>query len=158
MQGEVVGAKQLQQLGRQLEAESKKSKTAIGKQLREPVKKVIPKAQAHAREILPRRGGLNDWVAASKLSVRATTSGDGASVRLTATRKTKRGKTAKLQDINSGTVRHRMWGRNQWATQHVTPGWFTTPATDAAPEIQRQLLQVLDDITRRLGGSGQGRA
>lgn len=152
MQARVRGLEELQRVGQLLEEQDKKVRRDIGKHLTKAVKPVGDEAKSHAREILPRRGGLNEWVASSRTSVRTKLTGSGANVRLVATRKTSSGKTAKLQDIDSGTVRHRVFGRNQWVMQRVRPRWFTDPAEQAAPEIQTSLLKVLDDIEARLRG------
>lgn len=154
MQARVKGMEQLQKVGRLLEAEGnpRKIKTAIGKEIRQVVKPIGEQAQQNALATLPHSGGLNEWVASARMSVQVRTTARGAGVRLTAKRKTKKGRQAKLQDIDSGTVRHRVCGSNNWVTQRVRPGWFTDPAEKSGPEIQTALLGVLDDIAHRLEG------
>lgn len=158
----VVGHNELQKLERTLaqQGNPRKVRTAIGKELRAVVKPVGDQAKQHAREILPHHGGLADMVGSSEMKVTVDTKGTKVSVRLTAK---KPGQKGRLQDIDSGRIRHPVFADGtktrrewRWVNQTVPPGWFTQPAEESGPQVQKSLLSVLDDIQRRLAGKGLG--
>jgi len=106
-----------------------------------PLKRAV---KERARATLPSRGGLAARVASSSIAVR-TRGGQHPGVRLVA-----RGK-ANLDRLDRGVVRHPVFGnREVWVSQQVTPGWFTEPLQEGVAPVQRELLDVLDDISRRL--------
>jgi hypothetical protein len=55
-----------------------------------------------------------------------------------------------LQDIDSGTVRHPVFGKKAWVSQSVPPGWFTTPLSESAPEVTAMLAVTMNVISRRI--------
>lgn len=98
-------------------------------------------AKRNALAVLPRRGGLAARVAKTRLSTKAR-GGQTPGIRVVA----RNGAGADL-----GFVRHPVFGnRDVWVSQPVTPGWFTKPMEAGADPVRRALLDVLDDIKRRL--------
>src|SRR3954447_5399406 len=93
-----------------------------------PAKTTIPES---ARATLPRRGGLNETVAARlKVTIRSSLSGPEARVRITATE----GPRKHITDLDRGRLRHPRFGdRNDWYEQDVPPGFFTRPCLALRP-------------------------
>lgn len=104
-------------------------------------------AKDAARAQLPKRGGLNEFVAGSKLATRSRGGGRTPGVRITAT------KTGghDLRAIDNGRLRHPVFGnRAAWVTQSVKPGWFTKTMQDGAPVVRKEIVSVLDDVADQL--------
>lgn len=143
----VQGADDLARLSRRLkEAGDKDLNRELRKGIQRATKPLKEAAKRSARERLPKRGGLNEWVAKSKFSVRTSSSQRSARVRLVASR----GKTDE-RAINRGRLRHPVFGnRKVWVTQDVTPGWFTKPMVEGLAPVQREVLKVMDDITKKV--------
>lgn len=107
-------------------------------------------AKANARRVLPHRGGLGDFVAKTSLTTR-TRGGQNPGVRIVARKTKKGGKKSDLDRIDRGQVRHPVFGnRKVWVQQDVTPGWFTKPMERGADPVRRALLDVLDDVKRKV--------
>lgn len=122
------------------------SSKAVLKEVRRTIRRPIPAARegikAAALRTLPVRGGLNRWVASTKVT---------ASIALTARRvqvtlKGGRNSARKRSDVNAidrGRVRHPAWGRRgpgQWSNQTVVPGFFTTTVEQKHAEDFRQAV------------------
>lgn len=73
---------------------------------------------------LPKRGGLNRWVAASRVTVRVRRGASSAGVTVVGGRNSSRGRSD-LKRIDAGRVRAPLWGdRRYWHLQSVRPGFF----------------------------------
>jgi hypothetical protein len=111
------------------------------KALREPLPVLRRDIRASALATLPRRNGLNQWVARAGVTLSANIStGSRAGVTLRVGRSTGKGRRADLADVDSGAVRAPSWGRRtrgSWHTQHVTPGFAAHPVDEFAPEFFR---------------------
>ena len=110
--------------------------------LKRGLSKATPKVRkairASALATLPKRGGLNKWVAKAAVKARTTVTGDGINVHLSAGRDSARGRSD-LKRIDAGRVRHPAWGRRgrgSWSVTSVEPGFFTKPATDPTPWLE----------------------
>lgn len=144
----VTGADDLERLGRQLkDIGDKELRRDMLRGIRRATLPIRDDIRDSARQNLPRRGGLNDWVAdRSKVSTRTSTSGKNVGVRIVADKK-----GSDLAAINRGRLRHPVFGnRKVWVTQMVTAGWFDRGAEKSAAPTQRELVQVFDDIAERL--------
>lgn len=105
---------------------------ALRKEIRRPVPTVRKAIRRRALDTLPEGGGLNKWVAKTRVNVQIKLAGRGAGIRLKGGRNSLHGRTD-TRAIDAGRVRHPSWGRRgpgQWHTQQVTPGFFTDPAGD----------------------------
>jgi len=72
-------------------------------------------------------------------------------VSLTGSAKTRRGKDRDLRALNRGVLRHPLYGnREHWFNQPVKAGWWDGPLTDGADEVRQELVNVLDDIGKKL--------
>lgn len=145
----VTGAEQLRALGADLRAAGD-----VGKGLRRELlasmraagRPLAEKVRQSARDNLPKRGGLNEWVADSKISPRNSLTGKRVGMRIVATK----GKHD-LEDIDKGSVRHPVFGnRRRWAEQSVPSGFFTQPLEESAPEVQAALLVAMEATARQI--------
>jgi hypothetical protein len=125
----------------------------MGKEMRGLLPPLRTAIRAHALEILPKEGGLNEWVAAARITVSVKTSGRRVGVIVKGSRRSVKNKSD-LDRIDRGRVRAPSWGRRwrgQWHTQAVPPGWFTEPVTDETrlhDAAERALDRAFDEIRR----------
>lgn len=141
----VRGAEQLVKLSKELRAVGEKD---LAKELRAALREAATPVKAaireHAERTMPHRGGLNRVVARSRITTQVRGSGRNPGVRIAS-------KTLNPRLDQSGRLRHPVYGnRNVWVTQHVEPGWFTVPASHAAPEVRDELVKAIGRIQRRL--------
>lgn len=105
----------------------------LRKRLREPVPAVRRAIRRRALATMPRRGGLNRWVAATRISAKISFTARGAGVTLRGTRANTRGKADLNRLDATGRVRHPSWGRRgprQWHMQTVPAGFFRGEAAE----------------------------
>ncbi len=147
----VTGAEQLRALSADLKAAGSAGvglRRELLAGMRALGRPLADKAKASARSTLPKRGGLNEWVASSDVKVRNNLTGSTSRVgmRLVAT---KGGHD--LQDIDGGSVRHMVFGhRDRWVNQQVPDGWFTHPLEQSVPEVQAMLTVTMAVIAKRI--------
>lgn len=98
----------------------------IGREIRAEVPPLRDAVELAALVLLPKSGGLNRWVAASKVRASISYGARRAGVRLVGSRNSQGGKSD-LRGIDSGTVRAPNYGNraNKWHSQAVRPGYFT---------------------------------
>lgn len=108
----------------------------VTKHLRTEFRKPVPLVRAAIRlralTTLPAGGGLNKWVAKTRISAQVQVTRDTVTVYLRGTRKSLKGRSD-LRRLDRGKVRHPSWGRRgkgQWHTQTVAAGYFTGPAAE----------------------------
>lgn len=120
-------------------------------ELRQPVPAVRRRIKGVALDTLPAGGGLNAWVAATKITASVTLTGRRVVVRLRGGRRSS-GAQSDIRAIDRGRVRAPSWGRRargDWHSQTVTPGFFTKTAAEApewGPAIDRAATKALDGI------------
>jgi hypothetical protein len=109
----------------------------------------VDAAKESAREHLPKRGGLNVWVAdGSKIAVRNRISATNTvGMRIVATKG-----NHDLEDMDTGSIKHPVFGNRKvtWPTQDVYQGWFTKPLNDALPMVQADVVMAMNIIGRRI--------
>lgn len=104
-------------------------------------KPAVAAAKANALDTLPGGGGLAALVAKSPIGVRTRLSATSASVSF------KVGGKREVEAMNRGRLRKPLFGNEKfWFTQSITPGWFSDPMEDHAPEFRRGIERVLTDI------------
>lgn len=104
------------------------------------VSPLVRSVQAQALETLPKRGGLNAWVADATYTTSVIASGNRVGIRIKGTKK-----GHDLEAVDAGVVRHPVFGnRNAWRVTNVQPGYFTKPLQASAPIVEASLLAVLD--------------
>lgn len=117
--------------------------------LRAAAKPTVKDIKETARVTLPKRGGLNDWVAKSSIGLRTRTSGENSGIRIEG-RKTGHD----VKSLDAGRLRHPLFGnRKRWFQQDIRPGFFSQTITrhdeEIRTEIYRTLDQWVDELNRR---------
>jgi hypothetical protein len=128
---------------------------ALRKSMREPVPKIRTDVRDRARDILPRSGGLNEWVAKSKISATVKVASRTVGLIVKGGRNSAGGRSD-LRAINRGRLRAPNWGRKakarDWHTQQVPDGYFSDPALDNAFYVEvahiRAINRAFDQIRR----------
>lgn len=141
------GAEDFGRLARSLRAiGDKELKRELYRGLNRAAKPAKDKVKPSAQSELPKRGGLNDFIAGStRASVRTRSGRRNPSVRIVA-----RG-PHDVYALDRGRVRHPVFGnRNAWRTQQINPGWFSEPIAQMAPQMRQEMDQVLRDVDRDL--------
>jgi hypothetical protein len=143
----VHGGEQLEKVARRLkEIGDKELRKELFSGIQRAAKPMKLAAQQAARSKLPRRGGLNEWVASSKFTV-SVRSGKFPAARVT-------GKKSghDLAALNRGRLRHPLYGdRGHWYTQQIDANWFSDAMAAQAPAVREEIVAILDDIARRIG-------
>jgi len=123
----------------------------IRKDMRKPLPELRKKVRAAAIAMLPARGGLGKWVAASKFTVRFKDRGRSAGVTVKVSRKTEKDRAA-LDPLDlQGRVRHPLYGnRKYWFSQQVAALFFTGPweQMDWPGIAEKAMDRALDKIRR----------
>lgn len=137
----------LEKLAADLKGFSRKREVvkALKTEIRRPLPQVRKAIRRRALATLPKSGGLNRWVAKTRISNKVKLSGRGVSIRLQGGRKSGTGE-ADMRRLDMGTVRHPSWGRRgrgQWHVQRVTKGFFTEPAGETA-QWETAVLAAVD--------------
>ena len=116
--------------------------------IRAASKPAVQSVKDAARTQLPKRGGLNDYIANEKIKTGTRLTGPRVGVRITA--------SSGNWSENQTSVRHPVFGnRKRWAvTPIASPGWFTetlqheVPAVTAAIRIAMEAVAA--EATRRI--------
>lgn len=145
----INGAMQMRQVGAELRAmgvEGKVFRRELLAGIRAAAAPAPAAAKAHARQILPKAGGLNDLIANDRVSVRSRLTGKGVGVRIT----NPKGGTA----LDEGQLRHPVYrNRTNWVLQRVRPGWFSEPMEQTSPAVTGAVLAVILRARRSLDRS-----
>jgi hypothetical protein len=143
---EVRGSRDLALLGRRLKDVGRGDlRRELLRGIRTAGREALPDVRQSAYRTLPRRGGLAERVGKQAYSVQTRLSLGNASVRLVG-----RG-MKELRDIDSGRLRHPVWGdRSRWVQQEVTPGFWSKPLQRRRPKMQAQIEQVMYGIARKV--------
>ena len=114
--------------------------------IRKVSKPLATATQEAAKSMLPHGGGLNEFVADSKIAVRTRTSGQMVGVRIVTTKP-----NHDLEALDAGNVRHPVFGnRKVWVLGQVRPGFFTETIRDRAPQVQAALVDVMETFLKRI--------
>jgi hypothetical protein len=123
---------------------------AMRKGIRQPVPTLRKAIKNRARQSMPKRGGLNRWLASARVNATIKVGSRGVTMKLVGS---KRGHDTK--SIDAGRVRAPSWGRRgpgQWHTQTVPRDFFRGPAaagTDHVIDaIDGAVDQALDTLRR----------
>lgn len=125
---------------------------ALRKELRRPVPKARQAIRGAALRMLPRRGGLNAWVAASRVTAQVRLgSARSAGITLRGGRNSQGGRSD-IKAIDRGRVRAPAWGnRSAWHSQTVPEGYFTkTVSEDLAPAWREAAVSAVNEATEVL--------
>lgn len=146
----ITGAEQLRALGADLRAAGSDGaglRRELLAGMRALGRPLVEKARASAISVLPKHGGLNQWVADSNIVVRNSLSaGSKVGMRIVSVKG-----AHNLESIDGGRVRHPVYGhKTTWVGQSVPQGWFSKPLAESAPEVQAMLQVTMDVIGRRI--------
>jgi hypothetical protein len=152
----IRGVEELEKLGRDLRAagakDLKKELMRSGRALKEPFKAALV---AHALSDLPKRGGLNQWVAGKiKVTSSVRLSGKLLGVRMKSRHPGKDG-LSDLPAINTGRVRHPLFGdTDRWYLTQIPAGFVQKALDDMGDTIREEFLRAVDDVAARLRAGG----
>jgi hypothetical protein len=146
----IAGAEQMAVLGAELRAagvEGKLFRRDLLAGVRVAAAPAPQAVKASARAVLPKGGGLNEYVASSRIGVRTRLTGKSVGVRIAGTKG-----DHNLWRIDAGHVRHKVFGR--WVEgvpdQPVTPGFFTKPLEAVEPKVTAAVIGVIYATRRAL--------
>jgi len=148
MDVKVEGADKLALLGKAIRKMG--SDRTIIKNLSKEIKSFGPPVRealkASALATLPKRGGLNKWVAASRVNVSVRRGATTAGVSIKEGRNSAGGRSD-LKGIDAGMVRHPLLGnRAHWYPQRITPGFATkTLEGPVLQEFQQLTVKAIDE-------------
>lgn len=105
----------------------------------------------NAISFLPKRGGLNEWVASSKVRIAVRRGARSAGVNAVVGRNSAKRRTDS-KAIDRGRVRAPAWGRRtSWHTQVVTPGFASKAVEDeGATEFRRLVVEAVDRAVEKV--------
>lgn len=117
--------------------------------LRAAVKPAIPKFRAQARSQIRGRGGIGEYVASQRISVRTRMTARSTDVRVVTT-------TPATRQTNRGWVRHPTFnrrGKGQWKSNLLpgAAGWWDDTADAEAPAVTAALVRVMDSVAAQIG-------
>ena len=147
-------------LAADLEFVARNLKQAGETDLRKELQAAVTRAAQPVPEAI--RGGLiprlpNPYARVFGADLRVTVSkrygarDPGVTVRAT----TRSGKRRKLRRLDDGALEHPLYGnRRFWFRQAVGPGWFTTPAREAAGRAREEILAALDRVSVKAARKG----
>lgn len=144
---EIRGAEKFDRVARELKrVGDKELRKELYKALNRATKPMRAEAKKSGQQNLPRAGGLNKKVGRARLSTKRS-AGKNPGVKIVA-----KGMD-QLGLMDRGFVRHPVYGnRRRWVTQPIpdAEGWFTTPMEEGKPAAQREIVESLDDIAKKL--------
>jgi hypothetical protein len=146
---EVIGAEQLVRLAAAVKLYGDKElRKDMLRGLRNAAKPMATSIKEEAAAVLPKGGGLNEWVAKSPISPRTRTTGKSAGVRITG-RKTGHD----LEAINRGRVRHPTYGHSPWVSETVSSGWWERGALKKEGLVRRDLIVAMEEVAAKIARS-----
>lgn len=145
---DAASLRQSQQLAASLRNADKRILEALRKGLAAAVEPVQDEVRAAARARLPKKGGLNDWVARS-VKVYAPTSIGASSVTATVTVDLQ---GHDLRALDRGRIMHPVFGRTPMVGPQLVKGGFVTDTIKGAvgDRARRKISDALEDVASQL--------
>lgn len=144
----IEGAGKLATLGKKLKvAGDKELRKGLLREIRGATTPLRAAIKASAMDKLPKHGGVNAFVASSRITSRTRLTGKSVGVTIVGT---KAGHD--LGKIDEGLLRHPVFGRRKgkWVDQSVTPGFFTEPIEAAEVIVATGILSAIEAVSREL--------
>lgn len=118
----------------------------MAKRVRASVPPIRQAVRDNALRILPKRGGLNRWVARVSVNARVRRSASNAGVSLAIGRNSAKQRTDSAK-IDAGRLRAPLFGdRRYWHLQAVRPGFASKAVTEeGVTEFRKQVVLAVDD-------------
>ena len=114
---------------------------AIRKRIREVAAPIGAHVVAEGSASMPSRGGLAARLASGKPAVSILAK--GASINLK--------KGANYKGLDSGVLRHPVYGSSKWVPQSVPEGTYTDAFHNLQPEARAELDRIMPDVMKELG-------
>jgi len=114
---------------------------AIRKRIREVAAPIGAHVVAEGSASMPSRGGLAARLASGKPAVSVLAK--GASINLK--------KGANYKGLDSGVLRHPVYGSSKWVAQSVPEGTYTDAFHNLPPEARAELDRIMPDVMKELG-------
>jgi hypothetical protein len=138
---------------------------ASAPELRPKVRKAIVAATGPARKavkdelerVMPKGGGLNEYLAKSKITTAVLTGATTAGVEIRGRSPKDRGRFSKSQfrKINQGVVRHPVFGRREnaqdWQDTPVPSGWWEDALRPFGAIVEAALIETMNVTAREAG-------
>lgn len=103
--------------------------------------------RAEEQKVLPKKGGLNNFVAKSPLGTSIMVGAKTAGVKIT-----QRGRGHNISAMNKGHLRHPLFGdMNNWYSQSIPTGWWDRPLLAMAPVVRESLLVAMRETAAAAG-------
>jgi hypothetical protein len=118
-------------------------------ELRKGVAPTRRAVRARAKAILPKRGGLNIWMARTSVVGKLDLRGTQADLFLIGSHRSLHGKTHSVA-MDEGHVRHPTFGRPPWVSQIVPPRFFTDAALAQKDEYWHHCLDAVEAARRQV--------
>jgi hypothetical protein len=148
---EVVGLEDLARLSRAMRAAGEQGK-GLKRELRSSLTRETKQTRADMRKAiisgLPQSGGLAaDVQRSTRFTSKVSTGGATLGVRIQA-----RGKRSIRRMNNSGSVRHRVFGRDVWVTQTagIEKGFLDKPFEKSRPALQQAVVQAIARVRAQI--------
>jgi hypothetical protein len=110
--------------------------------------------KAHATAVLPHSGGLNIWVASSRMTFKRMRGGLTGGMRVNVGRNSMSGR-AELEGLDAGLVIHPFYGRSPWTSHGVPPDSIEKPITDVGGEVlYGAVVSAAEGVVARIEASG----
>lgn len=146
---QIRGAEQFLALSRRLKAAGETElRKELNKSVRDAAKPLIPKIRESARSKGPKKGGLGERLAKKPYRTQTRTGASTAGVRVV-------GSKVDPRINDTGRIQHPVFGRSGSTVVQNVPGlkgYFDEPLNEAGPTIRQDVLQTLDDFSKRLTG------
>lgn len=127
----------------------------LRKDIRQPVPKLRQSIKANALSTLPKRGGLNKWVANTRVTAQIRVTSRTVTVKVKGGRNSQSGRSD-VNAIDRGRVRAPSWpaqsNRRRWHSQTVAPGFWTKAVDKERAGWLNVIEQAVDDATATIRG------
>jgi hypothetical protein len=152
----IEGAEQLALVGRAVRSlgADRKIVNEMTKEIRRAVPPIRSAVKQNAIAYLPKRGGLNRWVARGRITANVRRSANNAGVTIVDGKNSLKKRTD-MRAINAGTTRAPLFGdRSNWYSHAVRPGFFDDAITQEGADAFREAVIIAVDRAagRILGG------
>lgn len=116
-------------------------------EIRAEAEPLVVAVQEAAQRKLPKRGGLNEWVASQHITIQVLAGARIAGVRLRGPRNIRSG-----GQTNRGYVRHPLPNNNRehWVTQQIpeAAGWWTDTLREDSPLVTPRITAVITRVNQ----------
>lgn len=125
----------------------------MNKKIRVATLPARPAIRASALATLPKRGGLNAYVAQATTTTSVLTGLKTAGVVVRVKRRNRRtGKPNDMKDMDAGDIRHMVFGNPRvWAAQSVPAGFATKPMQKLAPAVGAACVVAMRETAAAAG-------